>query len=391
MRRLFWKFFLVIWLSQTTVTLGVGVWFWLERQGDHRHEPPPHQSHPARPEHPAGTPGQSTARPALTPPRDTPDGMHHRPPPRGPRIPWPPLILGFFGSLLFAALLARYFSRPIRELRQTFSAVAGGDLGARAGPAMGKRQDELADLGKAVDRMLDQLQSLMASQRGLLHDVSHELRSPLARLQAAAGLARQRPERSEEFIQRVEKESQRIDHLVDELLLLSRLENGMGDPQLSPVDLPTLLQDMVEDARCEAAGRPLVITVQLPPTCPPVSADPAWLHRAIENVLRNAIKFSPPAGEIMMRLQLDPQGWLALQITDNGQGVPNDALPRLFSPFFRTADGRRLEGHGLGLAITRRIVEDMGGSVGACNRPEGGFAVDIRLPPADSSGRRQAG
>ena len=173
MGRLFWKFFLIFWLAQLVTSIGVGVAIWLE--------------HPVH-----GAAGGMFAGGAPPPPPPGVDPALRPPPPQHGWLPPPlPILAGSVVSLLFAALLAWYFARPIRNLRAAFESVAGGKLETRIGASMGRRKDELADLGQDFDHMAARLQALLDTQRRLLHDVSHELRSPLARLQAAADLMRQ--------------------------------------------------------------------------------------------------------------------------------------------------------------------------------------------------------
>jgi len=369
MGRLFWKFFFFFWLAQLTAGLGVGLTFWLRADG-----PPPFAGEPPRP-------GPRDAAPPPAPSFSTPEAWPppgpHRPPP-----PYVPLIAGLLVSLLFAALLAWYCAKPIRSLRAAFAAAARGRLGQRLAPAMGGRRDELADLGRDFDRMAEQLKQLMDGQQRLLHDVSHELRSPLARLQAAIGLARQQPGRGEELLARIELESVRMDGLVSELLTLSRLEAGMGGRLDETVDLCELLATLVEDAVFEAQARACTVEYRAPPSpsCP-LTGSAELLHRALENVVRNALKHVPPGGRVGIELlpEIVP-GRCGVRICDNGPGVPAGDLAAIFRPFFRGGCGERSDGHGLGLAIARRIVELHGGSIVAANRDAGGLCVGIALP-----------
>ncbi len=224
MGRLFWKFFFFFMLAQVTTVIAVSSAIWLR-----------HRSLAAPPEAPAA---QRMAKPvdeAPAPPDREPGSPGRRGGPDGPGFrgpslfPLEPIAGGVVASLAFAALLAWYVSKPIRSLRRAFDAAAQGDLDVRIGDGMGRRRDELADLGRDFDRTAMQLKRLMDGQRRLLHDVSHELRSPLARLQAAVGLARQEPAQIDASMDRIEREAVRMDKLVDELLTLSRVEAGMRD------------------------------------------------------------------------------------------------------------------------------------------------------------------
>lgn len=388
--RLFWKFFFFFWAAQVLTSVGVGVTLWSLRP-DHAERLPAFAER-------SGLPRQ---RGEFGPPRaESVPGMLPRA--LRPRLhPWRPplmpLIAGGFVSLIFAALLAWYFARPIRTLRQAFNDVAAGHLETRIGDAMGRRHDELADLGSEFDRMADRLQALIESQQRLLHDVSHELRSPLARLQAAVELIRQQPGRADELIARIERDSGRIDTLVGELLTLARLDTAGarvgGGADL--VDLADLLSAIAEDAEFEAAGdggppRRIEIDFRSPL---PVRGDRELLHRALENVVRNAVRHRGdlPAAEsaiqIAARLDERPAGsagtagrQVVVDICDRGPGVPASQLEQIFEPFVRGVGGSPAGGYGLGLAITRRVARAHGGSVAASNRAGGGLCVRLVFP-----------
>lgn len=391
--RLFWKFFFFFWAAQVLTSVGVGVSLWTLRP-DHGERAAPFAERGGPPPQRAGQFG---------PPRaEVSPGAAWRPL-RSRLHPWRPplmpLIAGGFVSLIFAALLAWYFARPIRTLRQAFNDVAAGRLATRIGERMGRRRDELADLGSDFDRMADRLQALIESQQRLLHDVSHELRSPLARLQAAVELIRQQPDRADELIARIERDSGRIDTLVGELLTLARLDaTGVrvgGGAEM--VDLADLLTAIAEDAEFEMAGengppRRMGIDFASPL---PVRGDRELLHRALENVVRNAVRHSGdlPAAESGIRVaaRLDdhpaPAGGVipagrqvVVEICDRGPGVPASQLEQIFEPFVRGVGGTASGGCGLGLAITRRVVLAHGGSVAASNRAGGGLCVRLVFP-----------
>jgi two-component system OmpR family sensor kinase len=283
-------------------------------------------------------------------------------------------------SLATALTLAWYVAKPIRSLRSAFDAVAGGDLEVRVAPLIGARKDELADLGQDFDRMADRLQASMNGQRRLLHDVSHEMRSPLARLQAAAGLIRLKYGGEESTIERIEEEITRIDRLVGDLLKLSRLEAGeLGGPE-EEVDLQELVREVVTDANFEAQATDRAVTWD-EQTAAIVWGRPEMLHGAIENVVRNALKHASGSSEVRIETSLDAtQSRYTLRVLDRGPGVPEDELAGLFNPFFRAANAAETEGYGLGLAIARRSIEAHRGTIGASNRPDGGLVVTITLP-----------
>lgn len=303
--------------------------------------------------------------------------------PWGPRFqplgPWVPIAAATLASLLFAVLLAWYFSRPIRALRLAFDAAANGDLAPRFAGASGKSGTELNDLGRDFDIMTARLRSLIDGQTRLLHDVSHELRSPLARLQAAIGLAHQQPEKWSASMERIERESVRMDKLVGELLTLSRLEAGAIKAAQEEISMADLLAQIADDASYEAASQQRSV-VQEGEADVQVLGQPDLLGRAIENVVRNAIKHSPEGGEVRLQVRALPEtAQLAIRVLDRGPGVPPADLDTIFQPFFRSSNASA-EGHGLGLAIAQHVIDAHGGGIKASNRAGGGLCVEIILP-----------
>jgi two-component system OmpR family sensor kinase len=308
-----------------------------------------------------------------------PPGVHRQQPP--PLSVWQLVAIGVATSLAFSALLAWYLARPIRSLRWAFDSAAAGRLDTRVSPRIGSRRDEIADLGHDFDRMAQHLQSLVSAQRRLLHDVSHELRSPLARLQAAVGLARQDPAKIEATLERIERETNRLDAMVGEILTLARLESRTSSTAQEPVDFAHLVASIAEDARFEAetSGRSLAVDIRGDAR---VTGDPALLHRAVENVVRNAIKFTAPGTGVDLSLVTTSDRAL-VSVSDHGPGIPPDELPKVFEPFYRAA-GTDASGFGLGLAIAQRAVEAHGGTIRATNMAGGGLRVEIALPLARS-------
>ena len=298
------------------------------------------------------------------------------------RDPLPPVELmatGLLASLVVSVLLAWYLSKPIRNLRWAFSAISRGKLDTRVGPLMGSRRDEIADLGREFDAMAQKLHDLIGAQRQLLHDVSHEIRSPLARLQAAIGLARQNPDHLQETLARVEHEGERLDQLIGELLTLSRLDSPTPGAPQETIDLMELVAEICEDARfeAEASGRKLEYSC-VGNAVSRVQAE--LIYRAIENVVRNAVKYSPPGGQVEVEAIERPAGRLLLRVLDRGPGVAEEDLPHIFEPFFRGVRDSVDHGFGLGLAIARRAIDAHGGSIAITNREGGGLAVEISLP-----------
>jgi signal transduction histidine kinase len=303
--------------------------------------------------------------------------------PWGPRFqpmgPWVPIAAATAASLLFAVLLAWYFSRPIRALRQAFDAAANGDLAPRFTKEGGKAGDELNDLGRDFDRMTARLRSLIDGQTRLLHDVSHELRSPLARLQAAIGLAHQQPEKWSASMERIERESVRMDKLVGELLTLARLEAGAIKASQEEISMADLLEQIADDAHYEATSQNRSV-IREGEADVQMTGQPDLLGRAIENVVRNAIKHSPEGGEVQLQTRSLPEAsQLVIRVLDRGPGVSPADLETIFQPFFRSSNAST-EGHGLGLAIAQHVIEAHGGGIKASNRAGGGLCVEMILP-----------
>lgn len=297
--------------------------------------------------------------------------------------PLVPLTAGVVTSLVFGALLAWYVARPIRHLRQAFADLSVGHLDTRVAPRIGRRRDEVADLGRQFDKMAEKLQALIAAQRALLHDVSHELRSPLARLQAAIGLARQSPQKLEGSLERIEREAVRLDELVGQLLTFSRLGARVSEESLGRAertDIADVVGGIAEDAHFEAraAGRGVTFTGE-----GELSADVRveLLHRAVENVVRNAVKYTEEGSTVEVTVTRVPKCEEAVVIVaDRGPGVAESDLEAIFDPFFRGSQGQLGGGFGLGLAIARRAVEAHGGRVSARNRAGGGLVIEMFLP-----------
>jgi two-component system OmpR family sensor kinase len=265
-------------------------------------------------------------------------------------------------------------------LRNAFAALAQGDLDTRVGSLMGKRRDELSDLGQNFDHMAGQIHNLVHAQQRLLHDVSHELRSPLARIQAAIGLAQQQPEKIMAMMERIERESQRISDLVGELLVLSRLEAGVSGSESHDFDIGGLLDDIVENARFEAEQYGVVIRYDgIEETV--VKGRSELLHRAIENVLRNALQHCKKGGEVAVIVRFDTgKRRLQVAVYDQGPGVAESDLSAIFEPFFRSGDRGKADSIGLGLAIAYRAIEAHAGRIQASNRPQGGLRIEINIP-----------
>lgn len=293
------------------------------------------------------------------------------------------IILLTAGGLCF--WLARYLTNPVAQLSAAARQFANGDLSVRVGSAFGKRRDELADLGHDFDQMAERIESLVSAQRRLLSDISHELRSPLARLSVALELARQRSGvDAQGALDRIEREAGRLNEMIGQLLTLSRLETGAQTLELQPLDLAPLLEEVAEDADYEAQSRKRSVRICSIQTCS-INGNEQLLRSAIENILRNAVRYAPESSEVVIDLERNEETKRAnLTVRDYGVGVPAESLQRIFQPFYRVADARERQtgGVGLGLAITQRAVSWHGGEVTATNAADGGLIVRLSLPLA---------
>jgi two-component system sensor histidine kinase CpxA len=328
-------------------------------------------------------------------------------------VPGLGILIAVLSSGLVCYILARYLTSPIVQLRSATQKLASGDLTARAGMPASRRHDEMAELMRDFDRMAERLENLVNAQSRLLTDISHELRSPLARLNVALELARQRsgPE-ARSALDRIDRETNRLNELIQKLLTIARLEAGEESIEKVPVHLEQIINEIARDAAFEAQSRHCEVEATVVDDCVVVGS-PSLLHSAIENVVRNAIRYTQPGTSVEVRLEqgvglpsigLQGSQKITLQnlgsqdtglkndgvgkpeavvrVTDSGPGVPEDALDKLFLPFYRIDDarGRQTGGVGLGLAITDRAVRLHGGSIRVSNRPQGGLMVEIRLP-----------
>ena len=277
-----------------------------------------------------------------------------------------------------ALLLAKSFSSPIVRLQRATRALAAGTLEARVGAPFDRRKDEVGTLARDFDAMAEKVQALITDKEVLLRDVSHELRSPLARIRVALALAQRKADVSaQEDLERIDQETERLDQLVGQILTLARLRSSRLEQHVD-VDLNTLVGEVVADARFEQADARISFETG---DVPGIKGNPGELASAIENVLRNALVHSGTEAQVEVRLEKTPAGTV-ITIADRGPGVPEEDLTRLFEPFYRVDPSRdhQQTGYGLGLAISARIIERHGGRIEARNRPGGGLAVSFRLP-----------
>lgn len=292
-------------------------------------------------------------------------------------------IIGLVVLLCYG--FAYHLTSPVRRLRAVVECFGRGDFSARA---VTNRKDELGELATSFNQMAERIQTLLAAERRLLLDISHELRSPLARLGVAIELARSGEDR-EHMLDRIQKEADRLNELVAELLQVTRVEGDPSMQKLESVRLDEMLGDLVYDSLLEAKAKDCTLLLKAPM---PVTllGDEELIRRAVENVIRNAIRYAPPgtAVEIELRRQ---SAMAQVGVRDFGPGVPEDALPRIFDPFYRVdSDRNRISGGlGLGLAIARRSVELHKGKLTARNANPG-LMVTIEFPVVQDAPRETA-
>jgi len=289
-------------------------------------------------------------------------------------------ILLFAAIVVLCWMLGIQFISPLNRLTDTVRCFGAGDLTARAGL---KRRDELGELSQAFDQMAGRIETLLTAERRLLQDISHELRSPLARLSFAAELARTSPDR-EGSIARVNKEIKRLAELVESLIQVTRAEGDSTARNLEPVPIAEMVQELVEDATIEANVRGCRLVLRGSNELI-LHADRELLRRALENILRNAIRHAPDNSDIEIALD-NSADEASISVRDYGSGVPTESLTAIFKPFFRVDNSRNSAtgGIGLGLSIAERAIRVHHGNLWAENA-EPGLRVCVDLPLGKSS------
>jgi two-component system sensor histidine kinase CpxA len=299
------------------------------------------------------------------------------------------LAMALIGGL-FCYWLARHLTAPVAKLRAATRELANGNLSVRVGPALGQRRDELASLASDFDEMAEKIQLLIDSQRRLLGDISHELRSPLARLNVALELARQRSGvEAISALERIQREAEILNEMIGQLLALTRFESGAQEIQKTAIELESLVGEVAKDADFEARARDRSVHFTSAGKMV-IDGIPNLIRRAIENVVRNAVHYTAVGTAVDIQLSRDSpthpdrrnEQRAVLIVRDHGPGVPAEALDKIFRPFYRVDEARDREagGVGLGLAIAERAVKLHGGSVAASNVADGGLSVTIVLP-----------
>ena len=295
------------------------------------------------------------------------------------------LAVALVVSTLICFLLARYLVGPIDRLRQAARTVAAGNLGVRVGPGMKGRHDDLARLAADFDAMAERVQGLLESKQQLLRDVSHELRSPLTRLQLSLALALRQEELPRQ-LERIGREADRLEQLIARILKLARLERPAAELAGETVGIDALLGQIAADVGIEAEARGGRIALASESGLA-LRGDPELLRSAFENVIRNAVRYGAPGTEVAVEahraaMEQGGTGAIEIRVRDHGPGVPAKDLEAIFEPFYRVdaARHRAVGGEGLGLAIAARAIALHGGRITACNAEGGGLVVTMRLP-----------
>lgn len=344
MGRLFWKLFIAIFLALLSTDIIVGnIVEWEAQHAKLAITPTIVATLPTPDNHHALSSNQESAR-------QEPDSEPFF------SLSYVVFFFSIISSALFAGILSWSVSHPIKLLLEHLKSAADGDLLARVSPKITASHDEFSELGAAFDLMALRLNNMIKSQSKMLHHVSHELRSPLARIQMAVGLVMQNPKKMQSSLQRVELEAVRMERMISELLEIFRFESGMQKLQKTTVDLKALLTGIVGDVLFEK--REAKLNLLLPANPVTIEGQLELLQRAFDNVIRNAVKYGP----------------------EQGQGVEPQELDEIFRPFVRGRRASQVEGHGIGLAMTKHIVEAHGGFVNATNLSPLGFMIRIHLP-----------
>ncbi|TNB46073.1 HAMP domain-containing histidine kinase [Martelella lutilitoris] len=292
-------------------------------------------------------------------------------------IPW---VSAIIAAALAAFWLARYLTHPVQEIKIGLRALAEGRFSTRIGDRIDRKRDEIAGLAYDFDLTAERLEEFQDVQRRLFHDVSHELRSPLARLQVAISLLKKNPARMEAMADRLEREITRIDDLVEEILTLAKLNASEQLPlQRQTVDIIDLIADIIDDCRFESLTKNVTISYDgLSSSVATVNGE--LIYRAIENVIRNAVKYSPPSSEVAVAAIRRIDG-LEIRVQDSGPGIPREHLKSIFRPFERVDTGGESQlGFGLGLSIAQRALHVHGGDIRADLNDNGGLSVVLRIP-----------
>lgn len=291
------------------------------------------------------------------------------------------MALGFVIITLACWWVARRISKPLRHVESTARAITGGDLSLRVSPDIAGRRDEIGALAKAFNGMTEQLCDLLERQKHLLRDISHDLRTPLARQRIAIELVSENGDVEPELMASILRQNKRLEAMTAQILTLYRVTEKGSDFAREPVRLITVLNNVLQDAADYAEHRQVDCKLKTAPDCHQVTVlgDEGLLHRALDNVLQNALDHTTPGQVVSITLSAGT-GTLTCNISDNGPGVPAEILPKLFEPFYRADVARSGQGWGLGLAIAKDIMEAHDGTISAANGQRGGLVVSLSWP-----------
>jgi len=321
---------------------------------------------------------------------------HYHLPPPPLALPPPPfsenpyslpikIMTALFVSGIVCYILTRYVVSPIVELSRATRQLAGGNLSVRVKSVIGRRKDEISQLAEDFDMMAERVESLMTSQRSLLRDVSHELRSPLTRLYVALELCQQRlsPEDAKS-LERITREADKLSELIGQILNLNRIDSGVSGLEKTREDLRLLIQGIVDDANFEGRKTNRVVKVLPGEECV-IMGNRMLLQSAIENVVRNAVRYTAASSDVVIsirRAEDGDNGSITVTVVDHGPGVPESEIVHLFKPFYRFDNGGsdKSSGAGLGLTIAEAAVRIHGGTIRAANVAEGGLLVEMSFP-----------
>ncbi|HEY2144756.1 MAG TPA: ATP-binding protein [Steroidobacteraceae bacterium] len=292
------------------------------------------------------------------------------------------LCIALVVSALTSWWLAEHLTAPIRRIQEGARALATENLDMRVSAGLEGRKDELAVLARDFDWMADRLRANRDSTTQLLRDISHELRSPLARMRVALGLARQPPADFPLQLDRLEREIERLDSMIGQVLKLARLHGAKDLMERETFDLDEVIEEVVRDANFEAAAKNTKV-ILMGTTHAAILGNRELLRSAIENVLRNAVRYGPQDSQVDVSVAREKSA-VQIDVRDRGPGVPDADLARIFEPFYRVAASRDRDsgGEGIGLAITSHVMKAHGGSASAANASGGGLEVRLGLPKA---------
>jgi signal transduction histidine kinase len=294
------------------------------------------------------------------------------------------LLLFTVAGGIFCYFISSYLTKPLHKLGDAAASIAEGVFSTRVDPSLLKRRDEIADLARNFDRMAHKIEALITGQRRLLGDVSHELRSPLSRLMVALSLVKQGPaEEAAGNLERIGLEARRLDALIGQLLALTRIDSGVDRGSPTRFDLTNLVQEVANDGDFEARARNSSVVIVQADACT-VNGFEELLRSAVENVVRNAIRYTAAGSAVEISLQ-NTSARALLRVRDYGPGVPESMLSDIFLPFRRVANGNT-DGAGLGLAIAERAVSVHRGTIRAIQAHPGGLSVEIDLPLENPAG-----